>query len=150
MAKFSSSCALLQRLLQKSSKASRRNRKGCLLDSAGATGMFENGSSIRRCRKFVDEQRVRPRSGRSRRKKLQDGSCGSRECQTQPPSLHSISNSIPSSTISHYSHATEIQEAQLQLTPSLQPISSLQQSINSATRLVSIPDSSRNEYLLGM
>ncbi|VDD81747.1 unnamed protein product [Mesocestoides corti] len=38
----------------------------------GATGMFENGSSIRRCRKFVDEQRVRPRSGRSRRRKVQE------------------------------------------------------------------------------
>ena len=43
----------------------------------GAVGMFENGSSIRRCRKFVDEQRVRPRSGRSRRKKPQDKDCHS-------------------------------------------------------------------------
>lgn len=92
----------------------------------GATGMFENGSSIRRCRKFVDEQRVRPRSGRSRRKKLQDGSSGSKECQLQPPSLRPISSSIPSSTTPHYSHTTEVHEAQLQLPPSLQPISSLQ------------------------
>ncbi|VUZ54464.1 unnamed protein product, partial [Hymenolepis diminuta] len=116
----------------------------------GATGMFENGSSIRRCRKFVDEQRVRPRSGRSRRKKMQDGSSGSKECQLQPPSLRPISNSIPSSTTPHFPHTTEVHEAQLQLPPSLQPISSLQHPINYTSRLISIPDSSRDGYMLGM
>ncbi|VDM16419.1 unnamed protein product [Hydatigera taeniaeformis] len=97
----------------------------------GATGMFENGSSIRRCRKFVDEQRVRPRSGRSRKKKSQY-----KECHPQP-------TTIPSTT-SHFPQALQLHDSQQPALLSPPP------QIETDRRGMNLPKDSRDSYVVGI
>ncbi|KAH9285098.1 Forkhead box protein A2 [Echinococcus granulosus] len=96
----------------------------------GATGMFENGSSIRRCRKFVDEQRVRPRSGRSRKKKLQY-----KECHSHPTAT--------SSATSHFPRAPQHHESQPPLLPPPPQIEADHRGVN-------LPKDPRDSFMMGI